>query len=127
MIKFEKWEKISAKDCDLFYFNKLKSFIKSPIRIFFLKAKKKCIRGNHAHKICNQFFISIDKPVKILIDSGKLRKKILLKPGKILKIKPYVWVKIILEKNQSICVLCDKKYSKNEYIRNYSEFKKLRS
>ena len=41
-----------------------------------------------------------------------------------LKVKPLNWVKVKLEKDQSVIVICDKKYSKNEYIRKYSIFKK---
>ena len=58
-MKIQKINKILNNTCDLFFYNKLRSSIKNPKRIFFLKANKNCIRGNHAHKICNQLFLSI--------------------------------------------------------------------
>ena len=119
-----KLSKISNYKCDLLFFNKIRKHIKTPERIFFLIAKQNCIRGNHAHKNCNQFFISIKNKILLRIDNGKKEKEIILNPGRILKVKPLNWVKVKLKKGQSIIVICDKKYSKNEYIRKYSLFKK---
>ncbi len=121
----KKLNKISGKECDLFFFNKLGSFIKTPKRIFFLKAKKNCIRGNHAHKFCKQYFFSINHEIELLIDNGKSERKLKLIPGSYAKINPLNWVKVRLKKNQLVIVICDKNYSKNEYIRNYKTFKKL--
>ena len=123
-MKKYKIEKIKNETCDLYFFNKLKSLVKEPKRMFFLKAKKNCIRGRHAHKKCNQFFISIKDKILLNIDNGVKEKDIVLYPGRMLKVKPLNWVKVKLEKDQSVIVICDKKYSKNEYIRKYSIFKK---
>jgi hypothetical protein len=123
-MELKKINKVSDKNCSLYYFNKLNSFVKNLKRVFFLKAKKNCFRGNHAHKICNQYFFSLDDKIEIFIDNGKVQKKIILKPSHILKIKPLNWVKIKLKKNQLVGVFCDTDYSEKEYIRNYVEFKK---
>ena len=53
------------------------------------------------------------------------KRQIQLKQGHIVKIKPMIWVKVYLKKNQIVCVICDKKYSLKEYIRNYKVFKKI--
>lgn len=123
-MKLEKINKISDENCSLYYFNKLNSFVKNLKRVFFLKAKKNCFRGNHAHKICNQYFFSLDDRIEIFIDDGTIQKKIILKPSQILKIRPLNWVKVKLKKNQLVGVFSDTDYSEKEYIRNYVEFKK---
>ncbi len=127
MIEFRKVKKKSKKDCSLYFFNSIRSFIKRPERVFYLNSNKMCIRGNHAHKICNQFFLPINDSIKIEIDNGKIKKKVMLKPDKIYKIKPLIWVRVLMKKNQTILVICDKKYSKKEYIRNYKEFLQLKN
>lgn len=127
MIEFRKVKKKSKKDCSLYFFNSIRSFIKRPERVFYLSSNKMCIRGNHAHKICNQFFLPINDSIKIEIDNGNIKKKLILKPDKIYKIKPLIWVKVFLKKRQSVLVFCDKKYSAKEYIKNYKKFKKLTS
>ena len=124
-LKFSKFTKIKSPKCDLIFFNKIKSYIKNFERVFFLIAKKECVRGNHAHKKCSQFFISIKDTIKIELDDGAKKRQIQLEQGHILKIKPMIWVKVHLKKNQIVCVICDKKYSLKEYIRNYQVFKKL--
>ena len=126
MIEFRKVKKKSKKDCSLYFFNSIRSFIKRPERVFYLNSNKMCIRGNHAHKICNQFFLPINDSIKIEIDNGKIKKKVMLKPDKIYKIKPLIWVRVFMKKNQTILVICDKKYAKKEYIRNYKEFLQLK-
>ena len=124
-LKFSKFTKIKSPNCDLIFFNKIKSYIKNFERVFFLIAKKECVRGNHAHKKCSQFFVSLKDTIKIELDDGAKKRQIQLKQGHIVKIKPMIWVKVYLKKNQIVCVICDKKYSLKEYIRNYKVFKKL--
>ena len=119
----KKFSKITNQSCDLIFFNKIKKYIKNLERVFFLIGKKECTRGNHAHKKCSQFFFPLNSNIKIYLDNGIKEKMILLKYGEILKVGPLVWVKVKLKKNQIIGVFCNKKYSKNEYIRNYQNFK----
>ncbi len=125
MIKFQKVYKITDPRCELIYFNKFKKFIKTPERIFFLKAKKNCVRANHAHKICSQFLFSINGNIEIIIDNGKKIKTHKLKSGSILEIKPLNWLRVNLKKNQILAVICNKPYLENEYIRDYKKFLKL--
>ena len=98
MIEIRKISKISKNNCDLIFFNKFKEFIKTPKRIFFLKAKKNCSRGNHAHKKCSQFLFSLKGSIKINIDNGKKKKFFKIKEGDLVKVKPLNWLKIDLKK-----------------------------
>ena len=122
---FYKIDKKKNKDCDLIFFNRLKKIIKNPVRIFFLKAKKNCLRGNHAHKLCTQYFLSIYGVIELEVDNGKNKKKYILNDTKLLKVKPLNWVTVKLKKNQILAVLCDENYKKDEYIRNYKKFQNL--
>ena len=63
--------------------------------------------------------------IKINIDNGKKKKFFKIKEGDIVKIKPLIWLKIDLKKNEILGVICDKNYSEGEYIRDYNKFKKI--
>ncbi len=124
MIK-RKFKIIKNSNCDLVYFNSIKNFIQNNERVFFLISNRKCQRGNHAHKKCTQYIFSLSTKIHLTLDSGTGGKKIILKYGEILKVRPLVWIKIQFKKNQILGVFSDKKYSKNDYIRNYKQFLKL--
>jgi hypothetical protein len=125
MIEIQKINKISKNNCDLIFFNRFKEFIKTPKRIFFLKAKKNCHRGNHAHKKCSQFLFSVRGSIKINIDNGKKKRNFKIKERDLIKVKPLNWLKIELKKDEILGVICDKDYSEGEYIRDYDKFKHI--
>tara|TARA_B100000795_G_C22691942_1_gene395971 strand:- start:404 stop:778 length:375 start_codon:yes stop_codon:yes gene_type:complete len=117
--------KIGNKLCDLHILENLKHGDFATERIFFLKSSKKCLRGNHAHKRCTQIFYSLKGDIKISIENKKGIKKIRLNEfKKILRVPPLSWVRIEMSKGQLLMVICDKKYSKTEYIRDYKKFLK---
>ena len=79
MTKNIKINRFSSKEVNLFFINKLKTKIKNLNRVFFLVSKKKCVRGNHAHKVCAQYLISIKGNIKIEKNIlGKLAKQLFL-------------------------------------------------
>ena len=120
-----KIKNIKNLNCNLNVIENLKNKNFVTKRIFFLNSNKKCIRGNHAHKKCTQIFISLKGKIKIFIENSKGSRKILLKEfKKIIKIPPMNWVKIEMEKNQTLMVICDKNFSERDYIRNYQSFLK---
>ena len=96
-------------------------------RLFIINAKKGQKRGDHAHKICTQGFIVTNGKIEILIKKKRKYKFLLSrKESKFLIVPPIHWCKIrFLSKNGSVLVLCDKKFSSNEYIRNYNNFLKI--
>ena len=93
-------------------------------RIFFLIAKKKTVRADHAHKKCIQAFFSIKGTFHIeCIYQNEKREKIIIKPGKKLEvIKPLTWVKVHLKRDNICGVLCDRYYEEKDYIRDYKKF-----
>jgi hypothetical protein len=82
-------------------------------------------RGAHAHKECHQFLIAASGSYEILLDDGKVQRLIQLnRPYLGLHIPPGIWAQEINFSSGSIClVLASKKYSAEDYIRDYSEFK----
>lgn len=98
-------------------------------RIFFLVAKKKSIRGNHAHKKCTQAFFSILGSFRIecIFKNGK-KKNFFINPGDNLKIiKPFTWVKVYLKKNTICGVVCDRNFEEGDYIRDFKKFNEIRN
>lgn len=118
-----KIKKINNKLCSMHILENLKKIKFDTERIFFLKSKKKCNRANHAHKKCTQIFLSLKGDIKMSIENKKGVKKVLLKEFKnILKVPPINWVKVEMKKNQLLMVICNKKFSEKEYIRDYKKF-----
>ena len=63
--------------------------------------------------------------IKINIDNGKKKRNFKIKERDIIKVKPLNWLKIELKKDEILGVICDKDYSKGEYIRDYDKFKHI--
>ena len=93
-------------------------------RSFLVFGKKNIIRGNHAHKDCNQFLCCIRGSCEVFCDDGNDTHKIKLSdPSKILKIPNMIWSsQRYISENTILLVLCDLEYSEKEYIREYKEF-----
>jgi len=93
-------------------------------RSFIVYGKENTLRGNHAHKECNQFLCCINGTCEIKCDDGKDSKiNILDSPSTILKIPNMIWSTQIYKSNNTILlVLCDQEYSEEDYIREYEKF-----
>lgn len=93
-------------------------------RSFFVFGKDNSVRGNHAHKKCNQFLCCISGICEINCDDGINKNKNILKhPSTILKIPNMIWsFQKYKAKNTILLVLCDLEYSEEDYIREYKEF-----
>ena len=95
-------------------------------RIFTVMAKKNEIRGNHAHKICQQLLVCVSGEIEVICDDG-LNQRIyrLSEMGKGLLIPAGIWAfEKYINEGSVLMVLCDRIYDKNDYIFNYEEFKK---
>tara|TARA_B100001121_G_C18515543_1_gene538816 strand:- start:364 stop:753 length:390 start_codon:yes stop_codon:yes gene_type:complete len=105
-----------------FYLKDFKNF--KVKRFFILHGKKNSIRGDHAHKKCTQIFIAVNGKINIEINKSKKKRYFLnTKNAKALVVPPLNWCKIhFLEKKSSVLVLCNVKFSENEYIRDYKKF-----
>ena len=96
-------------------------------RIFTISSKKKCIRGNHAHKKCTQIIQYLSGKVRLKIFNTKNEKTIFTLSTKksLILIPPYNWLTIYMGNESKLNVLADKVYDRNEYIEEFEEFIKL--
>ena len=97
-------------------------------RIFFLYGKKNKIRGDHAHKKCNQLFIPIFGKILLTAQTPKMKKKIVLNhSSKIaILIPPKYWCSVkFVNKNSILMVVCDQFYDFKDYLESFSDYKKF--
>ena len=81
-------------------------------------------RGNHAHKICNQFFICLKGSIEVICDDGSRKKNTILNdPQKGLFVPNSIWAsQHYLMKKSILLVLTDQDYSEDDYIKDYNNF-----
>lgn len=86
-------------------------------------------RGGHAHKKLYQIIIAASGSFDIILDDGRNKKIIQLnRPYYGLFVVPGIWREILNFSSGAVClVLASEKYSEDDYIREYKEFKKVKS
>lgn len=95
-------------------------------RLFYVYGLTTEIRGKHAHRKTNQFFICMNGECIIRCDDGRNKKEFLLKEKNVGLFMPtMIWSEQeYLSKDTVLLVLCDDAYDENEYIRDYNSFLK---
>ena len=85
-------------------------------------------RGGHSHLECHQFLIAMSGSFDVELDDGKHKRVVYLnRPNFGLHIPPGVWASQKCFSGGAICmVLASHKYDEKDYVRNYSQFKKLK-
>lgn len=86
-------------------------------------------RGAHAHRKLHQFLICLSGSFDVALDDGNDKSIIHLnRPWIGLHIPPLIWAAEINFDPGSVClVLASEKYEAPEYIRDYNEFKTIKS
>ncbi len=81
-------------------------------------------RGGHAHKVQVEILIAISGSFEVLLDDGKVKKKILLnRPDRGLIIPAGIWRELQDFSQGSVClVLNSQAFDENDYIRQYNRF-----
>ena len=96
-------------------------------RIFFIHGAKNKIRGNHAHKKCTQFFITISGKIILEVKNLHSKKKYLIKSNSkygILVPSKY-WCKVkFLVKDSVLMVITDQHYKFDDYLETFDEYKR---
>jgi hypothetical protein len=84
------------------------------------------VRGNHAHKESVQVVVPLYGSLKIELESqsGEHFSYKLTQPDQGLLVPPLFWRKIVLEKEGGCLCFASKEYNEDDYIREYSVFKK---
>lgn len=86
------------------------------------------VRGGHAHKDLYQLIVAASGSFKVVIDDGFNEETILInRPNMGLLIVPGIWRELVDFSSGAISlVLASEKYSEDDYIRDYSEFKRIK-
>jgi len=85
-------------------------------------------RGGHAHKKLYQLIVAASGSFDVMLDDGENKKLVRLnRPDFGLLIIPGIWRELFEFSSGSICmVLASHKYDESDYLREYSDFKKLK-
>jgi len=87
-------------------------------------AKSDKIRGEHAHKVCEQFLICSSGSIEVIVDDGHAREKLVLnEPNLGLYVPPMVWTtELNFSPDASLLVFASHPYDPDDYVRNYADF-----
>ena len=100
----------------------------APKRLFFLDDfSEGTVRGNHAHKACQQVIFVLRGQAQIEVDDGEVFSRIILKnDNRILHVKAMTWVTIAdVPKNSLILVAASEEYDESDYLRSRQEFEAM--
>jgi hypothetical protein len=97
----------------------------TPSRLYWIHSvPKNEIRGNHAHKKLNQFFLALKGEVSIEISSNHEKEVVSLNsPNKLLVLNSGYWRKLFnFSPDAVILVGADAQYDSYDYIHNWGEY-----
>lgn len=85
------------------------------------------VRGEHAHRACEQFLICLKGSVHVLADDGKRRQEFVLdSPYEGIYLPPMTWgTQYQYSHDATLLVFASHGYDAADYIRSYDEFMKL--
>ena len=85
------------------------------------------LRGDHAHKVCEQFLVCLKGSVSAIVDDGVNREEYLLnRPDFGLYMPPMTWgTQYRYSEDAVLLVLASHLYDNDDYVRNYEEFMTL--
>jgi len=94
-------------------------------RVFTVSAKSGNFRGDHAHKKCSQLLVCVAGKIHVTCNDGHVISEHFLDGmGSGLLVGPGIWsTQTYLGNGSLLMVFCDRIYEKEDYIRDYSEFK----
>ena len=82
------------------------------------------IRGEHAHRTCEQFLVCVRGSCAVVVDDGRQREEILLdRPTLGVHVPPMIWATEYKHSSDStLMVFASHYYDPDDYIRDYSDF-----
>jgi acetyltransferase-like isoleucine patch superfamily enzyme/dTDP-4-dehydrorhamnose 3,5-epimerase-like enzyme len=99
------------------------------VKRFFVVADvpSKEVRGEHAHRECEQFLVCVRGSVALLVDDGRERHEIRLnRPSLGVLVRPMIWAaQFHYSEDAVLLVLASHAYDPSDYIRDYDEYLKL--
>lgn len=97
----------------------------TPKRSFFVyDVPSKEVRGEHAHRECEQFLVCLNGSAHVVVDDGHSNREICLDaPDKGLYIPTMIWgIQYKFSKDAILMVMASHAYNPEEYIRDYDAF-----
>jgi acetyltransferase-like isoleucine patch superfamily enzyme/dTDP-4-dehydrorhamnose 3,5-epimerase-like enzyme len=85
------------------------------------------VRGEHAHRECEQFLIAAHGALSVVLDDGRTREEVRLdSPTLGLYLAPMVWgIQYKFDPDAVLMVAASQPYNAADYIRDYAEFCRL--
>jgi hypothetical protein len=99
-----------------------------PARVFLVyDVASSRVRGEHAHRHCEQFLIAARGGVSVVVDDGSSRTEVrLTDPTVGLYLPPMVWgIQYKFDRDSLLLVMASRPYESEDYIRSYDEFREL--
>jgi len=100
----------------------------TPKRLFIVHSvPNKRVRGEHAHRTCQQFLIAVSGSITASVDDGKSRGSVVLdSPERGLYIPPLTWgSQYQFSSDAALLVLASHEYDDADYVRTYADFLKI--
>jgi UDP-2-acetamido-3-amino-2,3-dideoxy-glucuronate N-acetyltransferase len=101
-----------------------------PKRYFIVhKVPTRKVRGEHAHRKCQLFLVCIAGECRVVVDDGFIREEYELNdPNVGIYIPPMIWgTQYSFSADAALLVFASEPYNSGDYIRDYSEFLKLKN
>ncbi|MBS0533674.1 MAG: FdtA/QdtA family cupin domain-containing protein [Proteobacteria bacterium] len=97
-------------------------------RMFTLRAPLDAVRGNHAHRRCEQFMLCANGAIDVGLDDGVSRRTVRLdRENLALHVPAMIWNMVTFRAADTVLiVLCDQPYREDDYIRDYAAFLEAR-
>lgn len=99
-----------------------------PKRVFWVfNVPSRDVRGEHAHRRCEQFLVAAHGGVSVVVDDGHTREEVRLNsPTLGLYLPPMIWgVQYKFDPDAVLMVAASEPYDAADYIRDYAQFRRL--
>jgi len=96
-----------------------------PQRTFFVHhVPSEDVRGEHAHRMCEQFLVCLKGSVHVVVDDGEHNREVRLdRPDRGLYMPPMTWgIQYKFSADAMLMVYASHPYDSDEYIRDYGQF-----
>ena len=96
----------------------------SPVRFFFIKdIPESTIRGEHAHKKCDEFLIALNGAATVTIDDGTTQASIRLTEGMGINLPAMTWrTQQEFQDGTTLLAFASLPYEASDYIRDHKSF-----
>jgi dTDP-4-dehydrorhamnose 3,5-epimerase-like enzyme len=99
-----------------------------PKRVFWVfNVPSRDVRGEHAHRRCEQFLVATHGGLSVVVDDGRKREEIRLDTSTLgLYLPPMIWgVQYKFDADAVLLVAASERYDASDYIRDYAQFCRL--